>query len=52
MNVTQNNDKAGDHNLEMDQPPILGSWTNIYLLVMGVLGSLVVLFTLFTRFFS
>ena len=35
-----------------DQPPILGSWRNIYLLVLGELGVLVGLFYALTRWAS
>lgn len=52
MKLTQNNDRAEEQNLEEARPPILGSWPRIYLLVLGVLGSLMVLFSLFTRNFS
>lgn len=52
MTLTQNNDKTKTKNLEEARPPILGSWTRIYLMVLSVLGSLIVLFTLFTRYFS
>ena len=38
---------------EADQPPpLLGSWRNVYLLVLGTLALVVLLLTLFTRAFS
>jgi hypothetical protein len=33
-------------------PPILGSWRNVYALVLGVLGVLIVLFAALTRWAS
>jgi hypothetical protein len=35
-----------------DAPPILGSWRNIYLLVLGNLGLLVLLFWALTRVYA
>jgi len=35
-----------------DAPPILGSWRNIYIVVLGTLAVLVVLFALLTRAYS
>ncbi len=35
-----------------DSPPILGSWTKIYLLVLGNLAFLILLLYLFTNYFS
>jgi len=33
-------------------PPFLGSWKNIYWLLMGNLAVLIILFYLFTKYFS
>jgi len=39
----------GDNNFMSDsKPPILKSWTNLYLLVIGFLAVLIVLFSLLT----
>lgn len=38
--------------LQPDPPPFLGSWKNIYWLLMGNLAVLILLFYLFTRHFS
>lgn len=35
-----------------DKPPILGSWRNLYLLVIGNLVFLIVLFFLLTKFYE
>lgn len=35
-----------------DAPPLLGSWRNIYLLEVGVLALLVVLFWVLTRVYA
>ena len=35
-----------------DKPPILSSWRNLYLAVLGALAAEVVLFYLFTRAFA
>ena len=35
-----------------DRPPILGSWRNIYLVVLGNLAFLILLFYLITVWFS
>ncbi len=35
-----------------DAPPLLGSWRNIYLVVLGTLAALVVLFWLMTEAYS
>ena len=37
---------------ESNKPPFLGSWRNIYLAVLGILGLLVILFYMFTNAFS
>ncbi len=34
-----------------EKPPILKTWTNIYLLVIGVLVALIILLYAFTNFF-
>jgi hypothetical protein len=34
------------------RPPILGSWRNVYALVIGVLALLIVLFYCFTKYFE
>ncbi len=33
-------------------PPLLGRWRNLYLLVLGTLGALVLAFWLFTKAYS
>ncbi len=38
--------------IPVDPPPFLGSWKNIYWLLMGNLVVLILLFYLFTRHFS
>lgn len=35
-----------------DAPPLLGSWRNIYLVVLGSLASLIALFWALTRIYS
>jgi hypothetical protein len=35
-----------------DKPPFLGSWNNIYLIVLGELVVLIILFYLFAKAFS
>ena len=35
-----------------DAPPLLGSWRNIYLLVLGTLALLIALFWVLTRAYS
>lgn len=35
-----------------DAPPLLGSWRNIYLFVLGTLGVLIALFWALTRAYS
>ncbi len=35
-----------------DAPPLLGSWRNLYLLVLGVLAALIFLFWLLTRAYA
>ncbi len=35
-----------------DRPPLLGSWRNIYLVVLANLGLLVVLFYVLTRLYT
>jgi len=37
---------------EKEKPPILKSWRNVYLLVIGALLAQIVLYYLFTRFFE
>ncbi len=37
---------------EDEPPPILGSWRNLYAIVLGWLALLIVVFYLFTRYFS
>ncbi|WP_222933083.1 hypothetical protein [Fulvivirga aurantia] len=45
-------DNKKDQKPITDQPPFLGSWKNIYWLLMGNLAVLILLFYLFTRHFS
>lgn len=40
------------HNPLDDSPPLLGSWRNLYLLVMGTLGVLVLIFWWLTRHYA
>ena len=35
-----------------EKPPILGTWTNLYLLLAGVLVVLIILFYFFTKHFE
>lgn len=35
-----------------EKSPILGSWTNVYLLIIGVLVALIILFYFFTLHFA
>lgn len=35
-----------------EKPPFLGTWANVYLLLIGVLAALGVLFYLFTKHFE
>lgn len=35
-----------------ERPPLLGSWRNLYLVVLGNLALLILLFWLFTRIYS
>jgi hypothetical protein len=37
---------------DSEPPPILGSWRNVYIFVLGWLALLIVLFYLFTRYFA
>ncbi|WP_168194036.1 hypothetical protein [Pontibacter sp. SGAir0037] len=37
---------------ETDKPPLLGSWRNIYLLVLANLAVLIVLFYIITRLYE
>ena len=37
---------------EEEDPPILGSWKNVYALVIGVLAVMIIFFYLFTRYFA
>lgn len=39
-------------NEQTEPPPILGSWKNMYAFVIGQLIVLIVLFYLFTKYFS
>ncbi len=41
-------DETGEH----EPPPILGRWRNLYLVVLGWLACLIVLFYAFTQYFS
>jgi len=42
----------GDNDGREERPPILGSWNKIYLIVLGNLAFLIVLFIALTRYFS
>jgi hypothetical protein len=42
----------GSRDAEEAPPPVLGSWRNLYLLVVGELGVLVLLFWALTRWAS
>lgn len=35
-----------------DAPPVLGSWRNIYLVVLGTLVALVIVFTIVTQVYG
>ncbi|MDF2456964.1 MAG: hypothetical protein K0R51_2957 [Cytophagaceae bacterium] len=37
---------------EEEKPPFLGSWNNVYALVIGSLVCMIVLFYLFTQYFA
>lgn len=38
--------------MDQEKPPILGSWRNVYALVVGTLVALIILFYLFTAYFE
>lgn len=40
-----------NHDVELVEPPPLGSWSRLYAIVIGELVLLIVLFTLFARAF-
>lgn len=35
-----------------EKPPFMGSWKNVYILIMGMLAFLIVLFWLFTQYYK
>jgi hypothetical protein len=37
---------------DSEPPPILGTWLNVYIVVVGWLWMLIILFFLFTRYFA
>jgi hypothetical protein len=37
---------------DSEPPPILGTWLNVYIVVVGWLWLLIILFFLFTRYFA
>lgn len=41
-----------EDNSSEERPPILGSWNKIYLVVLGNLAFLIIIFILLTRYFS
>ena len=43
---------SGGQNEAEEKPPVLGSWRNVYLLVVFILGLLIVLFYALTRWAS
>ncbi|CAH0994466.1 hypothetical protein EMA8858_00576 [Emticicia aquatica] len=48
----KNNDINSPSEAETDSPPILGTWRNVYTLVVGTLVLLIVLFYAFTLYFA
>lgn len=44
--------KAQTPDNESDKPPLLGSWKSLYLLVLGNLVFLIVLFYIITKFYE
>lgn len=42
----------GDNTGPEERPPILGSWNKIYLIVLGNLALLILIFIALTRYFS
>lgn len=45
-------DSPGHLDEETEKPPILGSWKNLYLLVLGNLVFLIILFYIITKFYE
>jgi hypothetical protein len=44
--------KLPPESYDNEPPPILGSWRNMYLVVLGWLAFLILLFYAFTRYFA
>ncbi len=49
--MTEHEDAPAAAELD-DKPPVLGSWRTIYLTVLGVLATVIALFTLITQVYA